>query len=125
MTTNNSQDEPKAECYKDAYTAVQELAQVARCGEKPDSRDIEPIVLVHGSVIPPVGPMQGKRMDHAWIEVSEKRVVLELSAGNQKRYSQDQWITDCQPITEARYSPEEAFDHGKRLGHYGPWHKDK
>jgi hypothetical protein len=110
----------KGDCYKAAYETVAELAQIRNAGlHKEKGWPLTELILVHGTVMPPVGPFAGKEIKHAWARVDGK--ILEMSNGNQHSYSEDQWENDYQAKEIIRYAPEEAAARAEESNHYGPW----
>ena len=119
MSTNNQQ---KGDCYKVAYESLLELSKIEASGFAAEKGwKLTPLFLVHGSAVPPSGPDKGKPIDHAWVETAGD--VLELSNGNQNRYSQEVWASDYQAVPRLKYTKEQAEKFAKETGHAGPWDK--
>lgn len=82
--------------------------------------------LVHGVVIGQ-GPLDGRRVDHAWVEVEGGHytvtLVVDRSNGRNLLLPRDMYYR-LGRIVEAectRYTPEETRTNMLRTEHFGPW----
>lgn len=94
----------------------------------------EGMVLVHG-VVSGQGPLEGQRIDHAWVEV-ERRFpafqvvvwfVVDRSQGKNVVLPREHyyWVGQVEPEECWRYAPEEAMAFMAGSGHWGPWEDGK
>jgi hypothetical protein len=119
MTASN---EKVGDCYKVAFESLLELSQMDESGLAAQKGwTLTPLYLVHGTTVSPVGPAKGKTIDHAWVETAGD--VLELSNGNENRYSITNWQTTYTGVARVRYTKDQAQRLAKEMGHYGPWDK--
>jgi hypothetical protein len=111
------------DCYKVAFESLKELTELERSGAAAEKGwKLTPLFLVHGSVIPPVGPHAGREIKHAWVETAGD--ILEISNGNQNRYSQGKWTGEYKAKVRVKYTLDEAITHAEKNKHYGPWDQD-
>jgi len=79
-------------------------------------------------VVSEAGPVAGRRIDHAWVEIAwpGTRVVFELASGKQEAKETRAWLKELHAKEEMRYLPEEARNkaHSFDPPHYGPWHRE-
>ncbi len=117
----------KGNCYEAAYETVQGLRSTQEKGGDPSLQNAQ-LFLVHGSVVSQAGPVAGKRIDHAWVEIAwpSTRVVFELANGKQEAKETRLWSEELQAQEEMRYLPEEARATASSFDrpHYGPWHRE-
>jgi hypothetical protein len=114
-------DEPTGDCYEAAGRYMQN-ATIA--GEADN------LTLVHG-VVSGQGPLEGRRIDHAWIEVEERApgfpisiwLVVDRSMGRNLVLPREVYYRAGQiELDECRrYTPEEAMIEMVRSQHWGPW----
>ena len=106
---------PQGDCYVAAYNAVARMTEGAGADElaKPD------ILLVHGSVVPQVGPDAGRRIDHAWIETGEQ--AIEVSDGKHVTVARSRYYEITHARVRIKYTPLEAVTASLRNRHFGPW----
>lgn len=115
-----NEDKKLGDCYKVAFDTFMELNQLEESGDAAKKGwKLTPILLVHGATVPPVGPEKGKTILHAWVETAGD--VLELSNGNQNRYSQEHWAKTYGGAARVTYSKDEAKKLADKHKHYGPW----
>lgn len=117
----------KGDCYKAAYETVQALRATQTRGEEPSLQTAQ-LSLVHGSVVSQAGPVAGRRIDHAWVEIAwpGTRCVFEFANGKQDAKETTAWLKELQAQEEMRYLPEDARTKAYSFDppHYGPWHRE-
>ncbi len=108
-------DGPEGDCYVAAYEAVAKMTE----GTPPGELAEQDVFLVHGSVVPQVGPDAGRRIDHAWVETGDQ--TIEVHGGRSAAVARDHYYEVTQARVRVRYNPFEALTHLLRNRHYGPW----
>ena len=106
-----SPDEPTGDCYEAAGSYVSDMVL---------SDKAEGLTLVHG-VVSGQGPLEGQRLDHAWIEVDE--IVIDRAQGRNLILPRVlYYLLGRIDTTESqRYAPEEVMELIQRHEHWGPW----
>lgn len=103
----------------DCYTAAGRFVTDAAFAGQADG-----YTLVHG-VVGGQGPLEGRRIDHAWVEVDDGPVVMvvDVSNGGSLVLPRDLYYRLGRVIPEEcrRYTPEEATIEMVRSKHWGPW----
>jgi hypothetical protein len=122
------------DCYKAAFENAELLARIKACveaDESPDPGDTEyyhafglnenPIAVVHGTAVPPVGPYANRMIRHAWIEIGD--AVVETSNGINASYKpRSRFYERFGAVPQVRYSVNEARRLADAKNHFGPWH---
>lgn len=106
---------PVGDCYVAAYKAVAEMTEGAGAARL----DSLHVFLVHGSVVPQVGPDAGRRIGHAWVETDDQ--AIEVSDGKHASIARDRYYEATQAQVRVRYNPLEALTEFLRNRHFGPW----
>jgi len=106
---------PEGDCYVAAYEMVAKMTE----GTPPGELAEQDVYLVHGSVVPQVGPDAGRRIDHAWVETGDQ--AIEARGGKSATVPRDHYYEVAQARVRVRYNPFEALTHLLRNRHYGPW----
>lgn|GEM_PF-2354480 len=106
---------PVGDCYVAAYKTVAEMTEGAGAGKLASLH----VFLVHGSVVPQVGPDAGRRIDHAWVETDDQ--AIEVSDGKHVSIARDRYYEGTQAQVRVRYNPVEALTEFLRNRHFGPW----
>lgn len=114
-------DEPTGDCYEAAGCYVQDAALTG---------DADNLTLVHG-VVSGQGPLEGRRIGHAWVEVEERApgfpisvwLVVDRSMGRNLVLPRDMYyrVGQIEPAECTRYTPEEMTVRALKHGHWGPW----
>jgi hypothetical protein len=107
---NPNPNTTKGDCYKAAYNAVQELAAI---GQSP--------TLVHGTIVPLSGPNADQTIRHAWVELEDACVCVEVSNGQQEPFGKPSYYSILKAQTIAKYTPAQAAKMVEDTGHYGRW----
>jgi len=113
---------PTGDCYQAAANYL------SRLGPK----ESEGHTLVHG-IVSGQGPLEGKRLDHAWVEAEQPVpggsltivLVIDVSQGKNLLLPRDLYyrIGRVNPAECTRYTPEEAMINMLRSKHFGPWNE--
>jgi hypothetical protein len=106
--------QPKGDCYRTALNTAQALVG---CCLSPLG-EVKSVAVIHGSVF----HSSGRRIDHAWVEIGDDEVV-DGCCGIASEIAKEDYVKKTQAVEEARYSVEQALEHGVKSGHWGPWHK--
>ena len=106
---------PEGDCYVAAYEAVARMTE----GTPPGELAEQDVFLVHGSVVPQVGPDAGRRMDHAWVETGDH--AIEVRDGKSVTVTRNRYYVITQARVRVRYNPFEALTECLRNRHFGPW----
>jgi hypothetical protein len=72
--------------------------------------------VVHGKLT-----IEGTRFDHAWVELTQDREVVDPAVG--KVFDQAEFYDKMKPEVDARYTPIQAETLAARTGHNGPWNQ--
>jgi len=106
------------DCYQAAASYLSRLGPVQSEG----------YTLVHGTVSGQ-GWLEGRRIDHAWVEVDDGPVVMVIdhSQGKNLVLSRDAYyhIGKISPDECTRYTSEEAVVNMLRSKHFGPWGEEE
>jgi hypothetical protein len=106
---------PVGDCFMAAGRYVMDVACTAQ---------EEGYTLVHG-VVGGQGPLEGRRIHHAWVEVDDGPVVMVVDVSNDKNLvlPRDAYYRLGQVVPDEcrRYTPEEAIIAMVRSEHWGPW----
>jgi len=94
---------------------MQEISDLMKNGNTPEQK----LLLVHGSVIPTSGPDQGRRINHAWIEVGI--LACEVSNKQQIEEPQERYYKAFTAKVYKKYTDPEANLEVLKSEHYGPW----
>ena len=106
---------PEGDCYVAAYEMVAKMTE----GTPPGELAEQDVFLVHGSVVPQVGPDAGRRIKHAWVEAGDQ--AIEAHGGKSATVARDHYYEVTQARVRVRYNPFEALTQLLRNRHYGPW----
>ena len=106
---------PVGDCYVAAYKTVAKMTEGAGTAELANLH----VFLVHGSVVPQVGPDAGRRIGHAWVETGDQ--AIEVSDGKHVSTARDRYHEATQAEVRVRYNPLEALTEFLRNRHFGPW----
>lgn len=91
-----------------------------------DETSVSPhLRLCHGTPVGQ-GPLKGKPVPHAWVELSGDTVIdrsngLDVAMRREKYYE----IGQIKEDEVRRYTKEEALEHMLKSGHYGPWEEEE
>lgn len=96
------------ECARD-FTTLMDLGKIPK----------ETVKVVHGSIIPKVGPCAGKRINHAWVEIGDS--VIEASNHNQLRVSREGYYKVLSAEYRKKYTIDEASALLDETQFLGPW----
>ena len=118
MKADEQPSEVTGDCYQAARSTLLDYWLLRHKGD-PGVKDV---FLVHGTIVPKLGPAASRRIDHAWVEVNGDTVV-ESSNGRNITTSKAKYVELIQAVEDARYTLEEAYRELNRTGHCGPWHK--
>jgi hypothetical protein len=105
----------EGDCYVAAYKTVAKMTEGAGTAELANLH----VFLVHGSVVPQVGPDAGRRIGHAWVETGDQ--AIEVSDGKHVSTARDRYHEATQAEVRVRYNPLEALTEFLRNRHFGPW----
>jgi len=117
VSLQSSEPEPTGDCYEAAGRYVQDATLTGDAGN---------LTLVHG-VVSGQGPLEGRRIGHAWVEVStsheEISLVVDRSQGQNLVLMRGDYyrLGQIDPNECKRYTPEEAIIEMVRSEHWGPW----
>ena len=104
----------KGDCYRTALNTAEAL--LGCCLSETGVE--KPVTVIHGSVL----QSSGNRIDHAWVELGDDKVIDRCSAVDLDIAKED-YVRKTQAVEEARYSVEQALVRAVKSGHWGPWHK--
>ena len=77
--------------------------------------------LIHGTIIPPIGPLVGELIGHAWVDLGDKVFDPTL----QRFYQKSTYEKAYQPVVEKVYSIKDTSQQMLKTKNYGPWHETK
>ncbi len=131
--SEGAESQPLGDCYKAACDSAELLAKIKLSVEtdaSPDPLDLKyydvlglrdnPIEVIHGTAVPPVGQHAGRTIRHAWIEIGD--VVLETSRDINRSFKpKSVFYQDYGADARKRYLVKEALQLKQAAGHYGPW----
>ena len=81
--------------------------------------DNEKWFLVHGTIVPPEGPLKGKIYFHAWCEY--KNIIYEPTFNN--FWAEQNFDSTFSPRTDHVYGIDDVRENILNTGHWGIWQK--
>lgn len=109
---------PTHTCFDDALEYV-----VGRVKQNPVLASGKELILVHGILLVPYGPDEGRPYAHAWVEESCWCWDCGILEGNKVFYAvaHDEFYFDRSVEQSTRYTILEAYEENRKHRTFGPW----